>query len=326
MSSNDIFQGASEASRHVWIKLRSSINAIDVYTAVIMVVYSLLSLVYYRDVANASSVIVQDAMIGLMIMTVVLMASITGNPLFSALRYFYVIPVIYLMYDQTHVFVHVVHHVDYDAEFIAADRWLFGTDPTTWLERFSFPALTEYLQLCYFLFYLMPIMQAWEWWRKGEKVNLDMFARGITFCYYISYLLYFIMPAIGPRFTLHNFHTLDVDLPGLLLTPWLRDIIDVGGGVARNMANPELFVNRDCMPSGHTMMTLVNILFAFQLKSRFRWFFTVVGGSLIFSTVYLRYHYGVDVLVGSFLALTMLPLEPRVNAWIGVQKKRWSSV
>lgn len=318
--------GASSYSQTVWERLRSNILAIDVYTAVIMTVYCLLSFVYYRDVANASSVILQDATIGLMIITVVLIASITRNPVFEALRYFYVIPVIYLMYDQTHLFVHIVHPIDYDSTLIVADRWLFGADPTTWLHQFSFPALTEYLQLCYFLFYLMPIMQAWEWWKKGSKVNLDVFARGITFCYYASYLLYFVMPAIGPRFTLHDFHLLDTDLPGLLLTPFLRDIVDVGGGIARNVAHPELFVNRDCMPSGHTMMTLVNILFAFRLGSRYRWFFAVVGGSLIISTVYLRYHYGIDVIVGAVLAVVLLQVEPRINAWVGVHKMKWLSL
>jgi len=317
---------ASSISLSVWERLRSNILAIDVYTACIMSVFCLLSVVYYRDVANASSVILQDATIGLMIVTVVLLASITRNPVFEALRFFYVIPVIYLMYDQTHLFVHVIHPVDYDSTLIAADRWLFGSDPTVWLHRFSFPALTEYLQLCYFMFYLMPIMQAWEWWKKGSKVNLDLFARGITFCYFASYLLYFAMPAIGPRFTLHDFHMLDTDLPGLVLTPLLRDIVDVGGGIARNMSHPELYVNRDCMPSGHTMMTLVNILFAFRLGSRFRWFFAVVGGSLIVSTVYLRYHYGIDVIVGAILAVVLLPLEPRINTWVGVQKKRWSTL
>lgn len=318
--------GALNASRQLWTRFGASVSSLDVYTAVIMTIYSVLSLIYYPHVVNASSVIVQDALIGCTIVAVVLLDAITHSTLFRFLRYFYIIPVIYMMYDQTHVFVRVVHPVDYDDLLIAADRWIFGTDPTIWMDRFAFPALTEYLQICYFLFYLMPILQAVEWWRRRDIDKLALFARGITFCYYISYLLYFILPAIGPRFTLHNFHTLDADLPGILLTPWLRDLVDVGGGVAATMLHPELYVNRDCMPSGHTMLTLVNIIFAFRLGSRFRWLFAIVGGSLILSTVYLRYHYGIDVLVGAILAVVMLPLEPLVSVKIDSVKKHLASL
>lgn len=294
-------------------KIRASVISYDIYTAIVMAVYCVLALVFYPYVPNASSIILQDMLIGVTIMALIVAWVTTELPVFGFLRRFYVIPVIYLMYDQVHAFVRIVHPVDYDHLFIAIDRAIFGTDPTRWLARFSVPALTEYLQICYFLFYLLPIIQAVELWRKGDVDRLDVFARGMAFCYYISYLLYFALPAIGPRFTLHDFRMLDVDLPGILFTPLLRDLINVGGGVARGVIDAAGLVNRDCMPSGHTMMTLVNILLAFRFRSRFRWLFVVIGGSLILSTIYLRYHYVIDVLVGALLAVAILPIEPWVN-------------
>lgn len=301
-------------------KIARTIGSMDVYTFITMTVFCLLALIYYPFIPNAANVVVLDVFIASAIGAVVVLYALTDVKLFAMLRRFYIIPVIYLMYDQVHVFVQTVHPIDYDDWLIAADRAIFGVDPTVWLTKYSFPVLTEYLQICYFLFYLMPIMQAIELWRKGAYDQLDAFARAMAFCYFISYLAYFALPAIGPRFTLHDFAALDTDLPGILLTPILRDLINVGGGIAIGTADPAMIVNRDCMPSGHTMLTLVNILLGFRNRSRFRWFFAVVGGSLIISTVYLRYHYVIDVLIGAMLALITLPLEPVVNGWLEKRK------
>ncbi len=302
-----------EALSDLYKSLRGNILSLDIYTGVMLLVYSVLALIFYPYVSMASSILFQNLLIATTIVASIFLYSLTGSRVFALLRYFYIVPVIYIMYDQTHFFVRVVHPVDYDDVLIVVDRIIFGTDPTVWFSRFSFPVLTEYLQICYFLFYLMPIMQAVELWRKNEIKRLESFARAMAFCYFISYLLYFGMPAVGPRFTLHNFSTINTDLPGVFLTNMLRGLIDAGGGITWGALDPVGVVNRDCMPSGHTMLTLVNIALAFSNRSRFRWFFAVVGGSLVVSTVYLRYHYGVDVLFGAALMLLTLPLEPLVD-------------
>ncbi|MCS7170369.1 MAG: phosphatase PAP2 family protein, partial [Candidatus Kapabacteria bacterium] len=138
-------------------------------------------------------------------------------------------------------------------------------------------------------------------------------ARLVSFGFYSSYLCYFALPAIGPRFTLHDFHTLENELPGLWLTSVWRSYVNAGGGIPNGVLNSQDHVHRDCMPSGHTMMTLVNLILAFRFRSRSRWFIAVVGLSLIVATVYLRYHYAVDVLAGALCALLVLWLEPRVH-------------
>lgn len=297
-------------------KVISGIISFDVYTLIIMLICSLLAVVYYQWVPNSSSVLVLDLLIAVTVGALIVVHATSDFRLFGMLRRFYMIPVIYLMYDQIQLFVRVVNPVDYDEFLTGLDRALFGVDPTVWFSQFSSPILTEYFQICYFLFYLLPIMQAVELWRRADTERLDVFIRGIAFCYFISYVAYFVMPAIGPRFTLHNYDMLDADMPGVFLTPWLRDMIDVGGGIARGVADPASVVNRDCMPSGHTMLTLVNIIFGFRFRSRLRWVFFVIGGSLIISTVYLWYHYAIDVVVGALLAVIILPIEPTANAFI----------
>jgi len=293
--------------------LRKDFLSYDIYIACTLAMFTLLAIVYYPKVANASNIISQDFLIAIVVAALIAINFLTKMPLATALRRFYVIPVIWLLYDQVHMLVRVVNPADFDLMLIEADRAIFGLDPTAWFSLFSNPFLTEFLQICYFSFYILPIMQAIELWKRGEIDKLDVFLRAIVFCYMVSYLAYFILPAVGPRFTLHKFDQLDVELPGLFLTSIFRSLVEVGGGIPLGASNPVDIVNRDCMPSGHTMLTLVNIIMAFRLNSRFKWLFVVVGGSLIISTVYLRYHYVIDVLVGAVLAVIFLTLEPYVH-------------
>lgn len=311
----------SSGTRALVDAFRANVMAYDIYVVATMAVYVTLAILFYPYVEDASGIILEDVLIAVTIASLSILWGMTGSRLVALARRFYIIPVTYLLYEQVHAFVRVVHPKDYDDLLIAADRALFGTDPTVWLGQVAMPWLTEYLQVCYFMFYLLPIMHAIELYRAGDMQRLDVFVRGMTFCYVISYLLYFVMPAIGPRFTLHDFAKTDVELPGLWLTPLLREIVNQGGGVVLKGVDPASIVNRDCMPSGHTMMTLVNILLAFRFRSRLRYLFLVIGGSLIVATVYMRYHYVVDVLVGAGLALICLPLEPVVDRWL---RRRWT--
>lgn len=302
--------------REMWGIIREDSHSADLYTAGMLVLYGMLAVVLHQSIHGSASTLWTNVLVLTLVASSIVLRRLTGSAAVHFVRHFYVVPVIYLLYDQTHLFVTVVHPMDYDHLLIAADRALFGVDPTIWLSRFSTPVLTEYLQICYFIFYLLPVAQALELWFRGDVERVVEFARMMAFVFFISYLLYFIMPAIGPRFTLHDFSATNRELPGLWLTENLRNIINVGGGVVAGAADPASVVNRDCMPSGHTMLTIVNIVLAFRFRSRLRYVFLCIGSSLIFATIYLRYHYVIDVLVGGFLVLLCMPLEVPVDKFL----------
>jgi membrane-associated phospholipid phosphatase len=73
---------------------------------------------------------------------------------------------------------------------------------------------------------------------------------------------------------------------------------------------------RDAFPSGHTLVTLLSMAWAWRYRLRVRWPVTVLGVLLVLSTVYLRYHYVVDVLTGSVLAVLCLAFAPAAHRWL----------
>jgi len=291
-------------------------HAHDLYTLALLGLYSIVAIAFFPHLDKPLLWLSLNAGLALLILALARYDRPSAPRWVRLLHWLYIVPVIYLMYQQVHAYVPVVNPHLYDELLIAWDYALFGTHPTQWLARFAHPVLTEYLQTAYMLFYFLPLLHGAELlWRRRFR-QASQLARLMTFGFYLSFLAYFALPAIGPRFTLHDFHALDRELPGLWLTPFWRRCVNAGGGIPDNVPNPELYVHRDCMPSGHTMMTLLNIIAAFRFGAWTRYVLAFIGGSLIVATVYLRYHYVVDLLAGALGALLVLWLEPSVYRFL----------
>jgi len=186
----------------------------------------------------------------------------------------------------------------YDPELIRIDQWIFGLNPTELLFRFNNPVLVEILQIIYGLFYLMPVIYAMELylWHRYNELKFAIFV--IFFGFYLSFLGYILVPAIGPRFTLHDFNQLNSEMPGLFFAEIIRGIIDFGESIPKNVSNPEMYAQRDAFPSGHTIIILLITYLSHKIKSNSFYFYLPFAVLMIFSTVYLRYHYVIDLIAG----------------------------
>ncbi|MHB9029319.1 MAG: phosphatase PAP2 family protein, partial [Candidatus Latescibacterota bacterium] len=65
----------------------------------------------------------------------------------------------------------------------------------------------------------------------------------------------------------------------------------------------------------HTAITVIVTTYAWKYKRWLFWGFLPVNIGIILATVYLRYHYVVDVLAGLALAAFCVWAGPRVNAF-----------
>jgi membrane-associated phospholipid phosphatase len=65
-------------------------------------------------------------------------------------------------------------------------------------------------------------------------------------------------------------------------------------------------VQRDAFPSGHTAIAIVVLAMAARYQRRLFYPLLVITVSLMISTIYLRYHYVIDVIAGVLLAVLCL--------------------
>jgi membrane-associated phospholipid phosphatase len=191
------------------------------------------------------------------------------------------------------------------------DDWLFfGHNPNEALDRIAWPPLTELLQVDYALYYFVPIalfaflVAA----RKPAATMETLFL--VLLCLYGSYVGYFLVPATGPNVNEHGLyppHFAD-PMPGL----WIAEAL-------RAALHEAETIKHDCWPSGHTALSLTCLWIA-RRESRpaFRTLLVPVV-LLVFSTMYLRYHYVVDVLFGVLLAWAVIRFGPRLYRALGAR-------
>lgn len=300
---------------------KDKITILDIYTLSMFFIYLILNIVLFGSLNNSILLLTEN--IGLITLIILIInLDNSKNKIFFLLHKIYPLLLLLLIYGQIQNYISVINPHTYDNILIKMDQLIFGVNPTEWLAKYSNPVLTEFLQITYFSFYILPIFHGYELYKNKEFDKYNKFAEAIFFTFFVSYLLYLAMPAIGPRFCIHEFSNISNELPGLFLTDFLREIINSGGGVPAGAENPALYVNKDCMPSGHTMVTLVNIILVFKNRSKFRYFVLIIGTSLIFATVYLRYHYVIDVIAGLILGILMIYIEPVLRNFINKIRKK----
>lgn len=203
-------------------------------------------------------------------------------------------------------------HSDIDPWLIWIDFSLFGVHPTLWMERWIFPWLTDIMSIAYVSYYFLPVILIVVLYLKHRTAALELSLFVLIFGYYVSFVSYILFPAIGPRFTLSHLQVAPLD--GSFLTDFIRDTLNT---LEHN--------KRDCMPSGHTQIVLM-ILYLTRRFERllFYLFFPIICG-LILSTIYLRYHYIVDVLAGGVFAVGCVLIGPRLHEWWGRFSERLNS-
>lgn len=87
---------------------------------------------------------------------------------------------------------------DADAALSQADTWLFGVDPSLWIQRYQTPGWIEFLSFCYaaFIPYINLSLALNSLGRAaGDR---DAFLTGWVFTYSLSFLGYLFVPAHGP--------------------------------------------------------------------------------------------------------------------------------
>jgi len=167
------------------------------------------------------------------------------------------------------------------------DAALVGGNVSLRLEGLVRPWLTELLSICYLLFFPYLGWSVISQFRRGLE-TLRPFLAGLFTVYGAGFLGYTLVPAWGPWIAMAGrFHTV---LSAGPFTHWNDQIVRMGSNGV------------DVFPSLHCAVSAY--LLGFDRRHA-RWRFLLYLGpclGLWVSTVYLRYHYAIDILAGFALA------------------------
>ena len=221
------------------------------------------------------------------------------NPSSWVFRNWYMLFYVATCYKEMALFITAVGRPSADQALANLDFRIWGAHPSVALEQISSPVLTEILQIVYTLFVPAVLLVAALLWRKKRYAEFQYYAFLIALGFLVSYIGYFVVPARGPRFLLK--HLQHMPLQGL----WLFQAMQSGLDRLES-------AHYDCFPSGHTELTILAWWGSRMVSNRLFKAYFAYTPPLIFATVYLRYHYSVDVLAGAVLAAGLIVSAPFV--------------
>jgi len=175
-----------------------------------------------------------------------------------------------------------VHPALRDPALLRIDRALFGETPAFVLQRFEKPWLTTALAFCYLLHLVLPPVLATVLYIH-DRLAFRAFLLTILVASIIGFAGYAAVPAVGPG----SYYADAFAHP-------------LAGSVSRGVLAivDAARAPRDVFPSLHIAISTLVLLFARRAGRAWFWLMLPLVMGNWMATVYLRYHYMIDVIAG----------------------------
>lgn len=201
----------------------------------------------------------------------------------------------------------VVNPGTLDAKLYALDHVLFGFEPAIWADQFVTPVTTEWFAFfywCYFFLlaaHIFPIV-----FGARSQMLVGEFMLGMLIIVCIGHTGYILVPGFGPYRAMP--HLFRHELPSGLWMDLVWSTVRSGGAM------------KDIFPSLHTAGPCFIAMFSFRnrdrLPFRYTWpLITFFAANIIGATMFLRWHYVIDVFAGFALATIAALVSPIVTRW-----------
>jgi len=173
-----------------------------------------------------------------------------------------------------------------DELLLGWDRALLGETPAVTWEPWLRPWLVDLMMAGYLFFFYYLVAGPGHYFFR----NLSLFRAnivGLFTMYGLAFTGYVLVPAGGP----HRFMVFETPLDGPWILNWTLKTVNDGSNTV------------DVFPSVHFAATLYLLLFDWRHHRRRFWWALPPGIVLSLATMYLRFHYFVDLLAGLVVGL-----------------------
>jgi len=225
---------------------------------------------------------------------------------FGLIRDFAPFLFVLLIYFNIQDTIRFIHPSDFHHDLVRLDALLFGVQPTVWMEQFYHPRLTDWFSLSYFYYYLSTPVLLILLYRRQAAIPFRKVVVVMMTAYYIGFAGYLFFPSASPYLVIPELFKANL-WQGTWLPSWaVYHIVEL---------SPERA--RDAFPSMHNAIVLLTLIMAWRYHRGFFWASLPLAVSLPFATLYLRYHFLVDIIAALPVVLMAFMLGP----WL---EKKWT--
>ncbi len=178
-----------------------------------------------------------------------------------------------------------------DWQLTAFEKAVFGVHPTIYIDRNLLNIwANEIFSLCYSAYYVMiPVFSLTVFFRRDYEI-IKSFLTAASLTFFASYLLFFLYPVEGPRWYFAGEYINSIDGP--VFRKFTEFMIDTGA------------VRGGCMPSSHFAVALAILMYCYKYYGRTGWAVLPLVLGLAIGTVWGRFHYVSDAIVGGIIGAT----------------------
>jgi len=204
----------------------------------------------------------------------------------------------------------IVNPVTFDRELHAMDLKWFGIEPAFFFDQFVTPVTTEWFAFFYYGYFfliashLLPIMYLGK-----QPLKTAQFLLGILLVTTIGQATYVLVPGFGPHVAFPEMFTRP--LPSGIWWRIVTDLVNESGA------------QKDIFPSLHTAIPGYILLYSYHQRDhypyRLTWHFVAFSVfNIVIATMFLRWHYFIDVVAGLLLA----GFAYAVSTWLPIWERR----
>lgn len=217
------------------------------------------------------------------------------NSFFQFLRLFYPALMFGAFYRETGGLMHLLFDRYFDWQLTAFEHSIFGVNPTLYIDQHLLNVwVNEIISMCYFFYYLMiPGFMIFAYFKKDYRV-IKSFLAAACLAFFASYWLFFLYPVEGPRWFFQDAYINNID--GSFFRQAVEFIIANGA------------VRGGCMPSSHFGVALVILMYTFKYYRKQAYYLLPIVIGLGVGTVWGRFHYISDVIVGGAIGFAAVLL------------------
>ncbi len=224
----------------------------------------------------------------------------TSSLIVNKARLFSNLVVMFFAYSSTKYTVPVFFgDYTYDAKLTAIDNSILGTDLSHSAQDIYSPILTDLMSVGYMSYY---VVIAATFLYFGFVSSIEKFCKycmGFFIVFGTGIIFYSIIPALGPYVYFKG--TYVKELTGGFLTELNNFVVQSGSA------------KFDVFPSLHMGVSLFILLFLFFNGRKGFYTFLIPFLFLISSTIYLRYHYFIDLICGAILSIIVFAVTSYVS-------------
>ncbi|MEI9939353.1 MAG: phosphatase PAP2 family protein [Pseudomonadota bacterium] len=208
----------------------------------------------------------------------------------------------------------LVNTTTLDRKLYELDLSLFHFEPAMAWDRYVNPATTEWFSFFYFGYFLLMAVHVVPLLFFGRRKQIvGEFTFAILLMFSIGHSLYMVVPGYGPYRAMAD--AFQHPLPDGLWHNLVMNAVHSGGALM------------DIFPSLHTGAPTVLAFFSYrnrkEMPFRYTWpFVTFCTVNIIIATMFLRWHYLIDVIAGFSIAIGAVLLSRPVVRWEIARRKR----